>query len=77
MIELLDKDKVTINLVLEILVKRFGKSFVEYVYSPKTKKIRGFIQFLVNGKSIHPPNIIQANLKDGDVLAILPPVGGG
>lgn len=77
MIELFDKDKITINLILEILAKHFGKSFIEYIYSPKTKKVRGFLQFLVNGKSIQPLNINQANLKDGDVLAILPPVGGG
>jgi molybdopterin converting factor small subunit len=50
---------------------------VEYVYSPKTNKVRDFLQFLINGKSISPPNVLMAILKDGDILAILPPVGGG
>lgn len=77
LIELFDKDKITITFILGILTKRFGKSFREYVYSPKTKKVRGFLQFLVNGRSIPPLNKLQAILKDGDVLAILPPVGGG
>jgi len=77
LIDLSDKDKITITSILEILTKRFGKSFREYVYSPKTKTVKGFLQFLVNGNSIQPPNILQASLTDGDVLAILPPVGGG
>ena len=77
LIELFDKEKISIALILEMLTKRFGNSFREYVYSPKTKRVRGFLQFLVNGKSIQPLNILQVNLKDGDVLAILPPVGGG
>ena len=77
LIDLSDKDKIAISLILEILTNRFGNSFREYVYSSKTKKVKGFLQFLINGKSIQPPNIVQASLKNGDVLAILPPVGGG
>ena len=77
LIDLSNKDKIAISLILEILTNRFGNSFREYVYSSKTKKVKGFLQFLINGKSIQPPNIVQASLKNGDVLAILPPVGGG
>jgi MoaD family protein len=77
LIELLEKDSITINLILLLLTKRFGKAFKNYVYSTKTNNVRGFLQFLINGKSIQPSTIFQAKLKDGDVLAILPPVGGG
>jgi MoaD family protein len=64
-------------MVLKTLVQRYGERFVEYVYDRKTGEVRGFLQFLVNGKSATTLNGLQTELEDGDVLAILPPVGGG
>ena len=69
--------KVTVDLVLKTLAQRFGKRFAEYVYDGKTGEVRGFLQFLINGKSATTLNGLQTELEDGDVLAILPPVGGG
>ncbi len=69
--------KVTVDAVLKTLVQRYGKRFVEYVYDEKTGKVKGFLQFLVNGKSAAALNGLQTELVSGDVLAILPPVGGG
>jgi molybdopterin synthase sulfur carrier subunit len=70
-------EKVTVEGVLETLKQRYGKQFVEYVYDPKTGEVKGFLQFLVNGKSATTLNGLQTELEDGEVLAILPPVGGG
>jgi molybdopterin synthase sulfur carrier subunit len=70
-------EKVTVDKVLKTLTQRYGKRFLEYVYEDKTKEVRGFLQFLVNGKSATTMNGIETELEDGDVLAILPPVGGG
>ena len=70
-------EKVTVDKVLKTLTQRYGKSFVEYVYDRKTGGVRGFLQFLVNGKSAATLNGLETELEDGDVLAILPPVGGG
>ena len=69
--------KVTVEVALKTLRQRYGKRFVEYVYDAKTGEVRGFLQFLVNGKSATTMNGLQTELADGDVLAILPPVGGG
>jgi molybdopterin synthase sulfur carrier subunit len=69
--------KVTVDMVLKTLAQRYGKPFVEYVYDGKTGEVRGFLQFLVNGKSATTMNGLETELEDGDVLAILPPVGGG
>jgi len=69
--------KVTVDIVLKTLAQRYGKRFVEYVYDEKTGEVKGFLQFLVNGKSASTVNWLQTELQDGDVLAILPPVGGG
>jgi molybdopterin synthase sulfur carrier subunit len=70
-------EKVTVDKVLKTLAQRYGKRFVEYVYDAKTDEVKDFLQFLVNGKSAATLNGLQTELEDGDVLAILPPVGGG
>jgi len=72
-----EDEKVTVEVVLKMLSQRYGKPFVEYVYERKTGEVRGFLQFLVNGKSATTLNGLETALEDGDVLAILPPVGGG
>jgi MoaD family protein len=76
-VKLTSMDEMTIDKILEVLKNQYGKSFVEYIYDSKTNNVRGFLQFLVNGKSIPSPNVLTTKLNDGDVLAILPPVGGG
>ena len=76
-LEFPESEKVTVDTVLKTLSQRYGKRFVEYVYDSKTTEVKGFLQFLVNGKSASTVNWLQTELQDGDVLAILPPVGGG
>jgi MoaD family protein len=72
-----ESSKVTVNAILKMLIQRYSERFVEYVYDEKTGKVKGFLQFLINGKSAATLNGLETALKDGDVLAILPPVGGG
>ena len=67
--------KVTVDLVLRTLSEKYGDPFKEYVYDGETGQPKGFLQFLVNGNSTL--NGLETELKDGDVLAILPPVAGG
>ena len=76
-LEFPDDKKVTVDRVLETLSQRNSKDFVDYVYDVKTHEVKGFLQFLINGKSASAIKGLQTELKDGDVLAILPPVGGG
>lgn len=68
---------VTVDLVLKTLSQKYGKPFIEYVYNGETRQPRSFLQFLVNGTSTSTLSGLETTLKDGDVLAILPPVGGG
>ena len=68
---------VTVELVLKTLTQRYGQSFFKYVYNKKTKEVKGFLHFLINGKSASTQNGLKTQLEDGDVLVILPPVGGG
>jgi MoaD family protein len=68
---------VTVDIILRRLGEEYGKTFIDYVYEKKGGEARGFLQFLVNGKSAATLKGLQTELQDGDVLAILPPVGGG
>ena len=69
--------KVTVETVLETLKQFHGKPFVEYVYDSINGEVCSFLQFLVNGKNATTINGLKTEITDGDVLAILPPVGGG
>ncbi|MCJ7425076.1 MoaD family protein [Candidatus Bathyarchaeota archaeon] len=69
--------KVALKTILEELAKRYGKDFVSYIYDGKTGEVKGFLQFLINGKSSSPTNGLDIELANGDILAIIPPIAGG
>lgn len=72
------KDKaVTVNMVVKILSEKYGAQFNDYVYDAVSGQPKSFLQFLINGTSAVAHNGLNTSLKDGDILAILPPVGGG
>ncbi|MCX8177567.1 MAG: MoaD family protein [Candidatus Bathyarchaeota archaeon] len=68
---------ITVGTVLNKLAELYGKGFTDYVYDGKTGEVKGFLQFLVNGRSTSTLKGMDTKLEDGDTLAILPPVGGG
>jgi len=76
-LEFSDCEAVTLDVVLKKLAELYGKAFVEYVYDGKTGEVKGFLSFLINGRSASTFNGLKTKLADGDVLAIIPPVGGG
>ena len=67
---------ITVEELLILLSGRYGTEFREYVYN-KEGKVQGFLSILVNGKNINALQGFSTELKEGDVVAILPPVGGG
>ena len=67
---------VTVKDVLEELVKRYGKEFKDYLYDEK-RRVREHLQLLVNGKSVSLSEELETRLREGDEVAIVPPVGGG
>ncbi|MEM3695218.1 MAG: ubiquitin-like small modifier protein 1 [Candidatus Bathyarchaeia archaeon] len=75
-LEFSDDERVTVDAVLKRLAERYGKGFVEYVYDAGGE-VKGFLQFLINGRSASTLKGLATELSDGDVLAIIPPVGGG
>ena len=68
-IELTSVNVATIETILEVLNNRFGTFFLEYLYDPKTKDVRGFLQFLINSPFQYPPlKKNQGQLKHGNIL---------
>ena len=66
----------SVEALLKQLSKTYGKEFTDYVYD-ELGNARGHLQFLVNGKSVTTLQGFRTKLKEGDQIAILPPVGGG
>jgi len=67
---------ITVEELLTLLSEKYGKKFREYIHNKKGK-VHGFLSFLVNGKNINVLQGFDTKLKQGDIIAILPPVGGG
>lgn len=67
----------TIEDLLKKLSQKHGNKFIDYIYDEKTKRPRTYLQFLVDSFSIGTLKGLKTKLKDGNVVAIIPPVGGG
>ncbi|MGD9131004.1 MAG: MoaD family protein [Candidatus Bathyarchaeota archaeon] len=67
---------ITVEELLTLLSEKYGNKFTEYIYNKKGK-VQDFLSFLVNGKNINVLQGFDTELKQGDTIAILPPVGGG
>lgn len=66
----------TIEDILNLLSKNYGKKFKRYMLSGIKHKGLPLI-FLLNGENIEKLNGFETKLHDRDNLAIIPPVAGG
>ncbi|MCJ7721179.1 MoaD family protein [Candidatus Bathyarchaeota archaeon] len=70
------QNTVTVNELVTLLSEKYGKNFREYIYNKKGD-VQEFLSFLVNGKNINIMQGFDTKLQEGNVVAILPPIGGG
>jgi len=54
----------------------YGKIFREEVYAPG-KPVKAYCIFMLNGQVLDAKSLDKAVLRDGDMLHIMAPVGGG
>ena len=70
------QNSLTLDEFITLLSERYGKNFREYIYNKKGEQ-QEFLSFLVNGTNINNIKGFDTKLKNGDIVVILPPVGGG
>jgi molybdopterin synthase sulfur carrier subunit len=63
--------------LLQLLVQTYGNKFKDTVLKEETGELKQFFSCMVNGKRIELLNGYDTVLKDGDSVALFPPVGGG
>lgn len=66
----------TIRDLLLTLVKIYGKELEEYLFS-ENGNLREHFVIYVNGVGVDEVGGVERALKEGDVVAILPPISGG
>ncbi len=66
----------TVEKLLTKLSAKYDREFREYLYNEKGQ-VHSYLSILVNGKSTNVLQGLDTVLKEGDTVAILPPVGGG
>jgi len=74
--EIESSSSITLEELLNLLSKKYGQQFTDYIYDEKGN-IRTYIQILINGRGIKSFQGFETRLKEGDTVAIFPPVGGG
>ncbi len=68
----------TLSGLFDVLSNRFGEEFTDLSYDIRTKRVRGEIRILLNGRHIvHLSEGLDTELKEGDEVALFPPVAGG
>jgi len=74
----LNEKETTVMDVLKQLSDEYGDAFKDYIFDPsKPRSLKPQISVMVNGLSIRNLEKLRTRIKDGDTIAILPPVSGG
>ncbi|MFQ6081351.1 MAG: ubiquitin-like small modifier protein 1 [Candidatus Bathyarchaeia archaeon] len=67
----------TVAGIVEKVVEKYGSKFRDTLFDKETGRIKPFYSILVNGIRLSLREGLDTEVKDGDVIAIFPPVGGG
>lgn len=70
------KDGATLKDLLNILVEKYGEGLKEYLFS-RNGNLKDHFVIYINGVSLNEAGGVRGVLRDGDVVAILPPISGG
>ena len=69
-------DGSSVDDLLGLLVGIYQESLTNFIYDEE-KRVRDYLSFMLNGLNVFSLKGLSTPLRDGDVFAILPPVGGG
>jgi len=74
--DIVEIDATNVDALLDKLVEICGTGLAKQLYD-KNGKLRDIVHILVNGRGINLLDRLKTKLKDGDTVAIFPPVSGG
>nr|MDO8081623.1 ubiquitin-like small modifier protein 1 [Candidatus Freyarchaeota archaeon] len=75
-IELESDNKITVLDAIKLMTDRYGEKLANYLLE-KNGKPKSVFLLMLNGVSVKELEGLETPLKDGDVLAVLPPAVGG
>lgn len=76
-VEISVEENSTVQDVLILLSKKRGKILEDRIFDPETGKLKPDIRLLLNGQNIALLDGAKTEVKNRDVISILPPAGGG
>jgi molybdopterin synthase sulfur carrier subunit len=68
---------VSVRSLVQALSNKYSQGKLERRVFDENDKLRKYVKILVNGKDVDFLDGASTQLKDGDLLAVFPPVGGG
>ena len=76
--EMLNFNTETVRIIdaLRNLAEKYGKQLEDYLFDDRGE-VREHLQLLVNGRDVGLLEQNETLLREGDTVAIVPPVGGG
>ncbi len=63
--------------IFEYLEEAIGKSLINHIAKPDTGEIKSHFHVLLNGIDTDSKECLTISVKKGDIVTIVPPIGGG
>jgi molybdopterin synthase sulfur carrier subunit len=68
---------ITVRSLVQALSDKYSQGKLERQVFDESGKVQKYVKILVNGRDVDFLDGPSTQLKDGDILAMFPPVGGG
>ena len=75
--ELEVEEGINLAKLIEKISSKYGQEAFNYLHDKTTGKIDPTLKFLVNGVDLRRLQGFETRLKEGDIIAIIPAIGGG